>query len=254
VGDERPLYEVFLDYAVFAPIGLVLEAVEELPKLSEKGRERVEKQVMLARMLGRLAFGQAQRKFEKVTGLSPGESGSPAESGWAAESGSPAESNGAAARASSAAAPRASTGAAPRTSRAAAPRTSRGGTVSRSAEPAAAGGPEVGDEDEAPSATRSAGTEAIVAAVLDEPGAENETTSFEDEPASGLGGSEQPSADDLAIPGYDTLAASQVVQRLASLETDELEAIRRYEVATRGRRTILHRIAQLAAGSGRASA
>jgi hypothetical protein len=51
----------------------------------------------------------------------------------------------------------------------------------------------------------------------------------------------------LAIPGYDTLAASQVVQRLSSLRSDELDAIRRYEIATRGRRTILHRIAQLAA-------
>ena len=52
-------------------------------------------------------------------------------------------------------------------------------------------------------------------------------------------------AESLAIPGYDTLAASQVVQRLSSLRGDELEAIRRYELATRGRRTILHRIAQL---------
>jgi hypothetical protein len=51
----------------------------------------------------------------------------------------------------------------------------------------------------------------------------------------------------LAIPGYDTLAASQVVQRLSSLRPDELDAVRRYEIATRGRRTILHRIAQLAA-------
>ena len=56
-----------------------------------------------------------------------------------------------------------------------------------------------------------------------------------------------PVAESLAIPGYDTLAASQVVQRLSSLRPDELEAIRRYELSTRGRRTILHRVAQLAA-------
>jgi hypothetical protein len=56
-----------------------------------------------------------------------------------------------------------------------------------------------------------------------------------------------PAAASLAIPGYDTLAASQVVQRLSSLRPEELEAIRRYELSTRGRRTILHRIAQLAA-------
>ena len=41
-----------------------------------------------------------------------------------------------------------------------------------------------------------------------------------------------PVAEFLAIPGYDTLAASQVVQRLSSLRPDELEAIRRYELAT----------------------
>jgi hypothetical protein len=56
-----------------------------------------------------------------------------------------------------------------------------------------------------------------------------------------------PAVSSLAIPGYDTLAASQVVQRLSSLRSDELDAIRQYEIATRGRRTILHRIAQLAA-------
>jgi hypothetical protein len=51
----------------------------------------------------------------------------------------------------------------------------------------------------------------------------------------------------LAIPGYDALSASQVVQRLAGLAPDELEAVRTYEVATRARRTILNRIAQLQA-------
>ncbi|MHB1508511.1 MAG: hypothetical protein ACYCST_00430 [Acidimicrobiales bacterium] len=49
----------------------------------------------------------------------------------------------------------------------------------------------------------------------------------------------------LAIPGYDTLAASQVVQRLSSLRPEELEDVRVYELSTRGRRTILHRISQL---------
>lgn len=54
---------------------------------------------------------------------------------------------------------------------------------------------------------------------------------------------------DLAIPGYDTLSASQVVQRLAGLSTDELEAVRDYESGTRGRRTILSKIGQLQTGS-----
>lgn len=49
----------------------------------------------------------------------------------------------------------------------------------------------------------------------------------------------------LAIPGYDTLSASQVVPRLDALRPAELEAIQQHELAHRGRRTILSRIAQL---------
>lgn len=54
-----------------------------------------------------------------------------------------------------------------------------------------------------------------------------------------------PSAGELAIPGYDSLSASQVVQRLAGLDRDELVAVGAYEQAHRGRRTILNRIDQL---------
>jgi hypothetical protein len=49
----------------------------------------------------------------------------------------------------------------------------------------------------------------------------------------------------LAIPDYDSLSASQVVPRLESLTVDELELVRRYEAETRGRKTILNKIAQL---------
>ena len=52
-------------------------------------------------------------------------------------------------------------------------------------------------------------------------------------------------ADELAIPSYDSLAASQVVARLEGLTGDELEAVRRYEVAHRARKTILGKIDQL---------
>jgi hypothetical protein len=51
--------------------------------------------------------------------------------------------------------------------------------------------------------------------------------------------------EDLAIPSYDSLAASQVVPRLDGLTTIELEAVRRYELAHRGRRTVLGKIALL---------
>lgn len=63
-------------------------------------------------------------------------------------------------------------------------------------------------------------------------------------PAGGAGGSS------LAIPGYDALSASQVVQRLAGLSAGDLEAVRVYESANRGRRTILNRVAQLQRGTG----
>jgi hypothetical protein len=56
-----------------------------------------------------------------------------------------------------------------------------------------------------------------------------------------------PDVDELAIPDYDNLSASQVVPRLESLAADELEAVRDYEQAHRGRMTILSRIAQLEA-------
>ena len=54
---------------------------------------------------------------------------------------------------------------------------------------------------------------------------------------------------DLPIPGYDALSASQVVERLAGLGTDELGAVRAYETSHRNRRTILGKIDQLASPS-----
>jgi hypothetical protein len=53
------------------------------------------------------------------------------------------------------------------------------------------------------------------------------------------------SAASLAIPDYDGLSASQVVNRLAGLSPVELENVQLYEVAHRGRKTILSKVAQL---------
>ena len=49
----------------------------------------------------------------------------------------------------------------------------------------------------------------------------------------------------LAIPGYDLLSASQVVQRLEGLSEAELEEVRSHEASHRRRKTILTRISQL---------
>jgi hypothetical protein len=54
-----------------------------------------------------------------------------------------------------------------------------------------------------------------------------------------------PDVSTLSIPGFDTLSASQVVQRLDGLNREELVSVRAYELSTRGRRTILNRVDQL---------
>jgi hypothetical protein len=54
-----------------------------------------------------------------------------------------------------------------------------------------------------------------------------------------------PAVATLAIPGFDALSASQVVQRLDGLNRSELVSVRAYEASTRGRRTILSRVDQL---------
>lgn len=57
-----------------------------------------------------------------------------------------------------------------------------------------------------------------------------------------------PTESDLPVQDYDSLAASQVVPRLATLGADELLAVQAYELAHRNRQTILNRVAQLLAG------
>ncbi len=48
-----------------------------------------------------------------------------------------------------------------------------------------------------------------------------------------------------AIPGYDNLAASQVVRRLNNLNKDALSDIRSYEMMTKHRQTIISKVDQL---------
>jgi hypothetical protein len=64
-------------------------------------------------------------------------------------------------------------------------------------------------------------------------------------PPRAAGPTSGPAAVALAIPGYDSLSASQVLPRLAGLAPAELEAVRCYELDHRGRKTILGRVAQL---------
>ena len=149
---EQPLPERLVELAIFVPVGIAATVAEELPALAEKGRERLTKQVQVARMIGQFAVAGAKGRMN------------------------------------------------------------------------AARKPDSRPADEEPAAEAGVASPTPVAPAATAP---------------------PPSVEALPIPGYDTLAASQVVQRLSSLRPDELEAVRRYEIATRGRRTILHRIAQL---------
>jgi hypothetical protein len=171
VTEPKSPLEQALDLVLYVPVGLAMTAREELPRLAEKGRERVTKQVTMARMIGQFAVTQGQREASKVVkqatdtlvalGVIPGDS-----------------------------------------------------------KPGAVRAPASGSATEwSPATGNGSGRESSVSA--------------------------SPSSDGLAIPGYDSLSASQVVQRLAGLAPEELEAVRRYESATRGRRTILSKIAQL---------
>jgi hypothetical protein len=75
------------------------------------------------------------------------------------------------------------------------------------------------------------------------------------DPAGGLGEGEEvvvvveeapaPSRRRLPIEGYDSLAASQIVARLADLDEAALREVAAYEAGHRNRRTVLAKVAQL---------
>jgi hypothetical protein len=72
-----------------------------------------------------------------------------------------------------------------------------------------------------------------------------------DAPAPAAGSAAVPQ---LPIDEYESLAASHVVARLANLTPEELAAVRSFEVAHRGRRTIIGRIDHLLAAAEDAEA
>ncbi|HEX3623322.1 MAG TPA: hypothetical protein VHT97_13495 [Acidimicrobiales bacterium] len=172
--------EQLLDVLVYAPLGLLLEARDLLPKLAEKGRQRMGGQVTVARMVGEMAVRQGQRRAEKVLDRLRQQNST----GAGSAAGGPGRSWGAG------------------------PTPGNGHGPTATSTPASAASPNLAS-------------------------------------ASGPAAPAAPSSSSLAIPGYDTLSASQVVPRLEGLSTEELEAVRRYEEATRARKTVLTRIDQL---------
>jgi hypothetical protein len=176
---DPPLNERLLDLFVYVPAGIAVAVVEEIPRLAERGRERLGVRVSSARALGHFAVRAGQQEFRRRSGslLHRGASTPPLA----------------------------------RTAPAShAPTTAQ----TRSGPRAAAH----------PGATRD---DRVVRAVPP--------------PANG----HVPAVSTLSIPGFDTLSASQVVQRLDGLNRAELVSVRAYEASTRGRRTILSRVDQL---------
>lgn len=170
--EKKSPVDAALELLVFAPLGLMMTARENLPGLIAKGRQQLTGQVAMAKMMGQYAVKEGEKDLRKrVEGVAETLS---------------------------------ALGVLPDTS---APPTP---TASKGSAPAASNGSTPKPAPK-PSTTRT--------------------------------------SSELSIPGYDTLSASQVVQRLAGLTVDELEAVRNYEAGTRGRRTILSKIAQLESGS-----
>ncbi|MHB8671346.1 MAG: hypothetical protein ACYDAD_12480 [Acidimicrobiales bacterium] len=175
-----------LDLVLFAPLGLALSARELLPELAEKGRQQVEGQLTMARVVGEFAIRESRNQAERLVRR------------WQEQAEATLQEFGLAG------------GPGP------APELAAGSTDGPGPAPERA----VGPAGPAPSSNGTAGTPAAVA-------------------------TPRPPSPPLAIPGYDTLSASQVVSRLPGLSRSELEAVRAYEQASRARKTVLARIAQL---------
>jgi hypothetical protein len=191
--DERSPGQQALDALVYAPAGLVLTVLEDLPALTAKGRARIGQQLRNAHAVGRLAVALGQQDLQRRFARPRPPTSEPG-----------AEPTGA------------------DLSAAGASEADRGGPGEASGRPPVAGAASAGPATGPPGPP--------VPPVRPAPG-------------DLLGRSGPPV--DAAIPGYDTLSASQVVRRLDGLGTVELESVLRYETATRDRRTIVHRVQQL---------
>jgi hypothetical protein len=201
---------------VYAPIGLLFEGASILPQLVEKGRN----QVTMARMLGQFAVQQGREEATKAAGKLQDQAAGVLDF--------------------------------------------IGGTVTPIHQPEpvaedAAAGPRPSAPlrplKKQPGAARAAarkvaGATAATEARAATPKPSGRSAKAAPAPASkaaagGSGSNGSSATGGLAIPDYDGLSASHVVNRLEGLSADELEAVRRYEAAHRGRTTILSKVAQL---------
>lgn len=224
MADNKSPLEQALDLLVYAPLGLALTAQEELPKLVEKGRSRVSGQMMMAKMIGQFAVQTGQKEAERQVkkaverlgdlGVRPPNIPSP----------SPAPAT------------------APAVATTAPPEAAAGTEAAAAASPPAAAAAAASGAS-APASSKTAAKPQQGRRQQANPQQAAVSTNRATNGSTNGGG--VPSVDTLAIPGYDSLSAGQVVQRLAGLSGDELDAVARYETATRHRKTILSRVSQL---------
>jgi len=230
--DGRPLSERFLDLFVFLPTGLAVTVVEELPQLVERGRDRLGMQVNSARAVGQFAVKAGGSELKRRSeGLRRAGGTPPA---------TPPRTPGAGGSARSDTPPRLrSIPRPPATEPVTAPTdTGRTDNVATDnvatdtvPDPGSIDFPSVPAPDPGPPTADTA-----------PPVAADPTPAA---PPARPSNGHVPEVASLAIPGFDTLSASQVVQRLDGLSRQELVAVRAYETSTRGRRTILSRVDQL---------
>lgn len=220
-NDNNPIGQA-VEVLVYAPIGLLVGGPAVLPRLVTTGRDEVAR----ARVIGKFALQQGLKEAARTAGKLGdqaagvldflGDSLSTVEPGVPGTSSAAVDGRGGA----RARPPERRSGSGP----AAAART--GATFGAPPEAATVAAPSQAGEAHAPTVSTA-------------PGTAGRPPAREAAPLS---------AAELAIPDYDGLSASHVVNRLPGLSAEELEAVRTYEAATRGRKTILNKIAQLQSG------
>jgi hypothetical protein len=92
-ADENP-WRRTLDACIFAPVGVAVTVIEDLPGVIGKGRDRVEQEISNARVAGQYVVGRMQRRLSdrldeivhSADGAAPVTPAAPAEPGPAATS------------------------------------------------------------------------------------------------------------------------------------------------------------------------
>lgn len=253
----KPL-DAALDLFVYVPVGLAMTAAEELPKLAAKGRTRVNNQLAMARVVGQFAVARGRQLVESRLANPVPAPPAPAPGPAAARPTHPVEGQAVTfdEMTGQGSGPGSDTGEEPRLAAitpidaartGGGPAVASGSAADVAADEVLPGADTVDAEGGVTVST--VGDLGSADAASSESAASGSAISESASSGSGLSGSgpAEPAPDrgTLAIPGYDSLSASQVVQRLAGLNQEELAAVGAYEQAHRGRRTVLNRVDQL---------